>query len=303
MGIFTVMGDRIILERIWGEEEVKSALRNLTFRGLYDKEGNALKPYKDANFSLVKINPPKTPSDFPMIKKGEESYPLFTAQPTIYNDIIDIMAEIHDFLGKQGKGISSLNFEGIQYNWESRGRFHILPPIIERQNYPLKNGVFDTKKILESFKGSYVKDFKGNLHDISKDLIKDFYIDGRTKIEYLPVFNDNVELINYKLGFSGNNDFFIVCDGSHRIDYSLNHLNESSTAILVEGEKLYPYYALPIPFIPITRLSSKTAENKYPFLARDKIHLLNHHIRKVLHFNWETGGLNVSKLRSEQAVF
>lgn len=296
------MGD-IVLERIWDEEEVKNSLRKIEFRGLYDKDGNKLKPYANANFSLVKIIPPKTPSDFPIIKKGNESYPLFTAQPTIYEDVIDIMSDVDNFLKEQGKRIFNLNFEIIQYDWKSRGRFHILPPVIERQSYPLKNGIIDTKKILQSFKNSYVKDFKGNLHSLSKELIKDFYIDERTKIDYLSVFNDNLELINYKLGFNGNSDFFLICDGSHRIDYSINYLNEETTAILVEGNDMYPYYALPMPFIPITRLSSKVAENKYSFLARDKIHLFNYHIRKVLHFDWEVGGLNVSKLRSEQKVF
>ena len=96
--------------------------------------------------------------------------------------------------------------------------------------------------------------------------------------------------------------FTLFCDGSHRMDYALEHLNEPITVLLVEAPILVPYYALPMPFRPSTRLTSKDAERMYPTLERDKIHLFNEFLKKALHYDWREGGLQVSKLRSNAKI-
>ncbi|RMD57642.1 hypothetical protein D6825_03415 [Candidatus Woesearchaeota archaeon] len=293
--------EKITFEKKLEEKELIELIKNITFRGLYNESGEPLKPYKGAKFSLVRVNPPKYPTSFPEIMHIQPQ-PLFTAQPTIYKSQIDVLSEVDNFLKTIGKRIHTLGFEGIQYWWEGRGRFHVLPPIIEKHTYPLKNGFFDLAKIAERFKGTYVKDAKGNLHELSNITIRDYYVDGESKIKYLDIFNPNANLINYGLRFTGNSDFYIICDGSHRMDYALEHMDKPINAILVESENLLPYYALPMPFRPTTRLSSKHAEKIYPKLERDKIHLLNDFLKKVLHYNWEKGGLHVSKLRSNAKI-
>lgn len=287
------------------ETELISMLKNIEFRGLYDSEGNKIRPYKNAKFSLVKVWPPTHPTSFPQVMHNLRPHPLFTAQPTIYKTITNIMSEVDGFLKSIGKNIYDLGFEGIEYMWKERGMFHILPPVIEKHSYPLVKGIFDLKKLSETLKGAYVKDAKGNLHEISNGALRDYFIDQEDKINYLEVFNHNAELINYGMRFTGNNEFYIICDGSHRMDYALEILDQPITAILVEpeeGTELYPYYAFPLPFRPATRLTSKEAEQKYPKLERDKIHLLNDFIKKVLHYEWGKGGLSVSKLRGKAKI-
>ncbi|PIN75677.1 hypothetical protein COV18_02410 [Candidatus Woesearchaeota archaeon CG10_big_fil_rev_8_21_14_0_10_37_12] len=295
------MGDIEFQKRL-NEEEITELLRKITFRGLYDEHGNKLHPYKDAKFSLVKVHPPKHPTSFPQMMHELQPYPLFTAQPTIYKTQTDMMSEIDTFLQTLGKRIHTLGFEGIFYNWKDKGQFHVLPPIIEKHSYPLLNGVIDLKKIAGKFKGAYVKDAKNNLHDISKPLLRDYHVDKESSVKYLNLFNQNVELINYGMRFNGPSEFYIICDGSHRMDYALEILNEPITAILVESENLLPYYALPMPFRPTTRLTSKDAEKMYAKLERDKVHLLNDFIKKVLHYDWVEGGLYVSKLRTNTTI-
>jgi len=295
------MGD-ITFEKRLDHNELSAFLRNITYRGLYDSEGNPLKPYTKATFSLVKVHPPNRPTSFPQIMHNLQPQPLFTAQPTIYKTQTDMLSEVDAFLKTLDKRIHTLGFEGIQYSWEGRGRFHVLPPIIEKHTIPLTHGCFDLKKILARFKGAFVKDARGTLHELSAHTIRDYYVDHESKIKYLPVFNDNAELINYGRRFNGPNDFYIVCDGSHRMDYALELLNEPISAILVESDELYPYYAFPMPFRPMTRLTSKQAEHMYPKLERDKVHLFNNFIKKVLHYDWESGGLHVSKLRQKTTI-
>ena len=41
----------------------------------------------------------------------------------------------------------------------------------------------------------------------------------------------------------------------------------------------------------------------YHKLERDKIHLFNDFIKKILHYDWEAGGLKVSKLRSNVDIY
>jgi len=295
--------DTIIFEKRLGREELTTLLRQIVFRGLYDKDGNQLHPYKNAKFSLVTVHPPKHPTSFPQLMHDLRPQPLFTAQPTIYKDQINMLSEVDNFLKTIGKRINTLKFEGIQYTWEGRGRFHVLPPIVEKHSYPLLKGFFDLKKLAQKFKGKYVKDAKGNLHEVSKQIIRNYYVDHESKIPYLELFNNNAELINYGLRFSGDTDFYVVCDGSHRMDYSLEYLDQPISVLLVESDDLLPYYAFPMPFRPTTRLSSKQAERMYPKLERDKIHLFNDFLKKVLHYDWAEAGLLVSKLRSRPKIY
>ncbi len=297
------MSEPITFERRLGKEEVISLLRNITFRGLYDKNGELLKPYKNAKFSLVKVVPPEYPTSYPQIMRDFKSRPLFTAQPTIYNTQTEMLAQVDNFLKTQGKRIHNLDFEAFQYTWEGRGSYHVLPPIIEKHQYDLSKGYFDLKKLGARFNGVYVRDAKGQLHDLSKRFIKNFYLDNESKVNFMDIFNHNASLINYGMRFSEKAVFYIICDGSHRMDLALEILNEPISAILVESDDLLPYYAFPMPFRPTTRLSSKDAEIMYPKLERDKIHLLNDFLRKVLHYNWEAGGLYVSKLRSNPKIY
>ena len=296
------MGD-IIFEKKLSQKDVIDLLGNIEFRGLYNKEGLPIKPYAHAEFTLVKVHPPESPTSSPMVMHNMQPQPLFTAQPTIYNTQIEMLQKVDEFLQTIGKRIHTLGFEGIQYMWEGRGRFHVLPPVIEKHSYPLKRGWIDIKKVCDRFEEAYVKDARGNLHEIGKGLIKNYFIDQESKIDYLNVFNPNVELINYGLRFNGNGTFYVICDGSHRMDYALELLDEPITAILADGSDLYPYYALPMPFRPTTRLTSKDAERKYPRLERDKVHLFNDFMKKVLHYDWEAGGLHVSNLRENTKIF
>jgi len=294
--------ENITFERFITKEEIIESFRKIIFRGLYDENGDNLKPYMNAKFSLVTIHPPERPTSSPQIMHDFRPQPLFTAQPTIYGNQIKMLSQVNEFLETIDKKIYNFRFEGVQYNWEGRGRFHVLPPIIEKHHYPLKKGSFDLKKMAAMFNGAYVKDAKGKLHPLSTGLIRKFFVDEESKIEYLNVFNHNAELINYGLRFNGDHEFYIICDGSHRIDYALEHLNKPINVILVESDHLFPYYAFPMPFRPSTRLTSKKAEKMYPRLERDKVHLLNDFIKKVLHYDWEAGGLHVSELRNKKAL-
>jgi hypothetical protein len=298
------MDAKITFDKKLNEEELTKYLRNITFRGLYDENGEPLKPYAKAKFSLVKVHPPERPTSFPQVMHEFRPQPLFTAQPTIYKSSIDLLSQVDKFLLTIGKRIHTLSFEAVHYNWEGRGYFHVLPPIIEKHSYPLVQGSFNLKKLAERFKGAYVKDARNQLHELGKGVIKGYYVDKESKVNYMDIFNSNAELINYGLRFNGPHEFYIICDGSHRMDYALEHLNEPVNALLVESdEDLFPYYALPMPFRPATRLSSKAAEVMYPKLERDKVHLLSDFIKKILHYDWEAGGLRVGSLRSKPKIF
>ncbi len=120
----------------------------------------------------------------------------------------------------------------------------------------------------------------------------------------MDIFHSNAPLMNYGIQYTGKHDFYIICDGAHRIDYSIEHLNEPISVILVEPEEkhLIPYYAFPMPFRPTIRLSSKQAEIMYPRLERDKVHLFNDFLKKILHYDWTNTGLNVSRLRTNTNI-
>lgn len=292
----------ITFERTIGAAELTECFRKITFRGLYDETGQRIRPYANAKFSLAKVHPPVYPTSFPQIIQNLAPNPLFTAQPTIYKNQTDIMRQIDGFLQTMDRRIFDLGFEGIQYHWEGKGSFHVLPPIVEKHQYDLQDGAFDLKKMAKRFTGTYVKDAQGNLHELSKRTLRDFYVDPDSKISYLDVFNHSAELINYGLQFNGPFTFYIVCDGAHRLDYALEVLNQPINVILVENEELFPYYAFPVPFRPTTRLTSKEAEKMYPKLERDKVHLLNDFIKKILHYDWEVGQLHVSSLRQQATI-
>ena len=284
--------------------DLEKILRKIRFRGLYNKKGGPLYPYKQADFLIATVYPQKHMGTSPMIKSGDIKRPLFSPQPTIYQNQLEIMGVLDRFLKKEGYAINELK-KAIAYEWKGRGEYHVLPPIVEKHTYDLKNGFFDLDKLSKRFKNSYVKDAKGNLHDLSERYLNNFYIDEVSKIDHLDIFHSNASLINYGVQYSGKHDFYIVCDGSHRIDYALEILNKPVSVILVDTKKmpLKPYYAFPVPFRPTIRLSSKRSEKMYPKLERDKIHLFNDFIKKILHYDWQTAGLNVSSLRSKQEIY
>lgn len=291
----------IVYEKTLNEDWLRGLLKRVSCRGIYDQSGIRVRPYKNAKFSLATVYPPEKVIEFPHIKYRENLYPLFTAQPTIYEDITDIMREVDEFLKTINKRIHTLDFEAIQYEWEGRGKYHMLPPVIEKHTYPLKKGKIDLDKLIKEFKGYYVCDAKKEFHELSERFLTDFYIDTHTKIRYLDVFNPNLELISYGLTFNEPYDFHIICDGSHRLDYAIQIINKPINVIIVESEDLIPYYALPMPFFPLTRLTSKIAERKYN-LERDKVHLMSRLLKKFLHYDWEAAGLFVSKLRRKELL-
>lgn len=293
---------RLTLKNVLKFPDLIKALRLIEFRGIYDKQGDKLKPYARAKFIIAKIYPPKNIGQSPKILIGKkEKKDLFTPQPTIYQNQIQIMETVDLFLKENDKSLVNLK-EAIEYEWHGRGIYHVLPPIIEKHTYDFNNGFIDLNKLALRFKHRLIKDAKGNLHDLSHRFLNKFHIDEVSTIDHLDIFNSNMPIINYGLKHSGKQSFYIVCDGSHRIDYAIEKLGVPITVIVVETEKestpLIPYYALPVSFSPTLRLTSKESEKMYSRLERDKIHILNDFIKKTLHYDWEKGGLSVSKLRS-----
>lgn len=296
----------ITLKKVYSLDDTEATLRRILFRGVYDKKGAPISPYKHARFSLTTVYPQSSPGTSPQIKVNGRRAPLFTPQPTIYENQIRILEEVDAFLLSHGLTMSGLK-QVVEYDWEGRGEFHILPPVIEKHTYHLKNGYLDLSHLLKRFKGLHVRDARGNLHPLSNRYLNSFYIDEVSKLRHLDIFNSNVPIINYGLGHDGAFSFYIVCDGAHRLDYVLEKVKRPIRVLLVEPahekKMLYPYYAFPVPFRPSIRLSSKKAERMYHRLERDKIHLLNDFLKKVLHYDWETAGFKVSKLRSNVEIY
>ncbi len=275
-------------------EELIEKLKNIEFRGVFTEEGEIAKPYKFAKFTLTTVYPPKCFGDSPKIKIGEKEEILFSPQPTVYLNQLDIIKTVDEFLRDNKMRVNKLK-GAVEYSWEGRGSYHMIPPIIEKHSYDLKTGFIDLKKLLKRFDNLYVKDAIGKKHRIANRYLKKFFIDEVSSIRDMDIFHNNSHLFNYGLKHNGKKDFYILCDGSHRIDYAIEALNEPITVILVEPAQediaLVPYYAFPMPFMPTIRLSSKQSE-------RDKVHLFNDFLKKVLHYDWTNAGLNVSKLRS-----
>lgn len=300
----TLMSKLTLTNRIqWSE--LQELLHATVFKGIYDKDGNHVQPYKDAEFCFATVSPQTKIDEFPKIKSDHEEASLYTAQPTIYQNQIAILEDVDAFLKENNINITDLR-EGVAYNWEGRGSFHILPPVVEDHVYELNNGFIDLDKMLERFRGLFVKDARGDFHHLGDRYLNNFYVDEVSKMDHLDIFNSNAPVINYGLRYNGPTHFNIICDGSHRIDYATEKLQKPITVILArpkEGKALIPYYALPVPFLPFVRISSKLAESMFHKLERDKIHILNDHIKKVLHYNWANDKLLVSKLRSNAEIY
>lgn len=298
------MENKIILKNIIEMDQLEKMLRKITLRGIYDSKGNYVRPYENVRFSLTQVYPPKSINGAPEIIVNKKREQIFTPQPTIYQNQIETIEMADKFLKTKKIEMAKLK-KAIEYNWEGRGEFHMLPPIIEKHTYYLKNGYVDLGEILRRFKNRYVKDARGQLHHLADRYLKSFYIDEVSKIDYLDIFNSNAPIINYGLNYNGKYEFCIICDGAHRLDYVVEKLNKSIPVILVEPKQksLIPYYAFPVSFKPTIRLSSKKSEKMYHRLERDKIHLFNEFIKKTLHYEWETGGLKVSKLRSNVEIY
>ncbi len=288
-------------------DQLECLLRNITFRGVYNTSGQNVLPYEKTKFNLAQVFPPKALGLSAEIEIKKKLHPLFTPQPTIYQNQVEIMETVDTFLKQHCKLKLNELTEGVEYHWEGRGDFHVLPPIIEKHTYYLREGSIDLDYLTKRFDGMYVKDARGNLHHLGSRTLHSFYIDELSKLEHLETFNSNAPIINYGLQYSGPQTFYIICDGSHRIDYALEKLNKPITVLVVEPKNsrdtLPPYYAFPSPLRPTLRLSSKKAERMYHHLERDKIHLLNDFIKKTLHYNWESAGLSVSKLRSNVEIY
>jgi len=285
-------------------KELSERLKKIEFRGLYNKEGDKIKPYKKATFSIATVYPSSSIGHQPIIKVGSKKEILFSPQPTIYSNQTEIIKTVDDFLLKNGMRVNKLK-GAIEYDWEGRGLYNMLPPIIEKHTYQLSDGFIDLDKLIDAFENFYVKDARGNLHHVLDRYLKNYFIDEVSSMKHMDVFHSNAPLINYGVPYNHKQDFYIICDGSHRIDYSIEHLNEPISVILVEPEKrpLIPYYAFPMPFRPTIRLSSKRAESMYqPKLERDKVHLFNDFLKKTLHYDWSNANLNVSKLRSNADI-
>lgn len=294
------------LEKVIPIEELWKILRNVVFRGLYNSKGEKMRPYEHAKFTFAKVYPLKEIGFPAEIEVDGKRDILFTPQPTIYQTQIEITETVDEFLRGEGIRMTDLR-EGVQYLWEGRGTFHILPPVIEKHTYVLNNGFIDLPHLLNRFSGTYVKDARGNLHHLGNIELHNFFIDEVSQLTHLDTFNSTASIINYGLPYHGEHVFHIICDGAHRLDYVLEKLQQPITVIVAEAESgeqpLIPYYAFPAPLRPTIRLSSKKAEKMFYRLERDKIHLLNDFIRKILHYDWEAAGLLVGKLRSNVEIY
>ena len=296
----------ITLTKAQSFKATEEMLKRIEFRGIYDRLGRPVRPYKNAKFSITTVYPQETAGGSPEIKVGKKREPLFTPQPTIYENQTKILEEVDAFLLSHNIRMSELK-GAVEYSWEGRGDYHILPPVVEKHTFYLTDGYLDLPRLLKRFKGLHVRDARGKLHDLSERYLRSFYIDEVSKIEHLDIFNSNVPILNYGLGHNGPFTFYIICDGSHRLDLILEKVKWPMNVLLVEhqleSKELYPYYAFPVPFRPSLRLSSKVSEKMYHRLERDKIHLLNEFIKKTMHYDWDVGGLKVSKLRSNVEIY
>lgn len=303
---FPPVNPTLTLTRTISFEALQELMRKIAFRGLYSKEGKRLNPYRNANFRKAQLLPSGVFGGSPELVLDDSRATLFTSQPTVYENQIEIITAVDEFLREQDIDLTAL--EGaVEYLWEGRGVYHMTPPVIEKHTYNFRNGYIDLDDLISRFQDTYIKDARGNLHHLGQRELNSFYIDEVSKLDHLDIFNSNAPAINYGFGYNGQHAFYVACDGTHRMDYSLEVLQKPITVLVAEpgegNEPLIPYYALPVPFSPVIRLSSKKAEQMYHRLERDKIHLLNDFIKKVIHYNWEVAGLEVSKLRTNVDVY
>lgn len=281
------------------------SLQKIVFAGVYNVRGGPIHPYGAVKYSLAQIFPPTSVGAPPqVVLPNKKSFNLFTSQPTIYQNQLDIMAEVDSFLRKNNLQINDLQC-AVKYHWPERGDFHVLPPIVEKHTYHLNQGYLDLADLSRRFHGCYIRDARGQLHNLGNRYLEGYYIDEVSKVDHLDIFHSHASIINYGLQHTGKFDFYVICDGSHRIDYAMEILQKPITVIVIEPIEgdLLPYYAFPVSFWPTMRLSSKQSEKMYIRLERDKIHLLHDLINKVLRYDWTTGGLMVSKLRSNKDIY
>lgn len=284
-------------------DETVAKLRQIEFRGVVDENGQPVRPYENAKFSLVTVYPSARRDQPPTVSIGANDEALWTPQPTIYDNQTQIIERVSTFLAENGKDIFRLS-GAVDYHWEGRGDYTILPPLVEMQQLPLQEGTIDLDAFVQRFDGLFLPDAQGTLHDMSTRYLDDFHVDEVSSARSFDILDANMGLLNYGRRVTDAWNYTIICDGAHRIDFGVEINGVPIQVILVgpaSNEKpLRPYYALPMPFHPTTRLSSKKAEALYPTLALDKVHILADLIRKVLHYKWTQAGLNVSSLRSEQ---
>lgn len=138
----STMNTRLTLKKVIKRNDLEDMLRKVEFRGLYDKNGNPLRPYKNAHFSIATVYPQKHMGVSPKISLDKGRWrPLFSPQPTIYQDQIEIMRTVDKFLQKENVKMNKLK-HAIEYDWEERGSFHMLPPIVEKTHLQLKGWFF-----------------------------------------------------------------------------------------------------------------------------------------------------------------
>lgn len=288
-------------------EELFERMRHIEFRGLYGSDGEPLRPYQDAHLSLAQVFPQNSETSPPMLIRGTKGEAVWTPQPTIYEDQLVIIDSVWKALANAGISPFELD-HAINYDWQtwdaSPTRFAIMPPVIERQQFLLDRGRIDLEHLASLFAGAYVKDARGQLHSLETRFLDGYYIDLASAPQHFDIFHPQLSLINYGQHLTGVWDVNVVCDGAHRLDLATETYRRPITVVVVEPTAneapLIPYYALPMPVLPNMRLSSKAIEALYPNLTRDKWHLLNDILKKLLHYDWTTGGLNVSSLRSQQ---
>jgi len=286
-------------------DELCNRLRNIEYRGLYDELGHPLKPYKNAVFKVGVVHPPNSITAQPTLQVGAIEEPLFSPQPTIYKNQSEIIQTVDQFLSNNNMSLTSLT-EAVNYNWRGRGDFTILPPIVERHTQKLDNGYLDLSYLNGLLKDKYIKDAAGKLHDLGSRYLQNYHVDEVSKLDKVDIFHEQMPLINFGLRYTGFWHYSIICDGSHRIDHAIEYLKQPQLVIVADdfdSVPLTPYYALPMPFRPTMRLTSKRAEALYPRLERDKFHILNDLMNKTLHYDWTTAGLNVSSLRTKTEIY
>lgn len=287
----------ITLLNIFTWDILKENFSKIAYKGVFDKDWKSINPYKNVKYSMGKIYPIDEVGKNPILEFNGKKERLFTPQPTIYTNQLKVFDEVELFLSKMWKSITNLWMEFIEYSWEWRWIYHMLPPIVEKFEIDFKNWFIDRDAMIKRFEWVYIKDYIWTLHHLWDRYLKNFHIDEEYTIKLVDVFNDNLKLINYWTNFNWKNTFYVICDWSHRVDFALEILQKPINAMIIEWVEL-PYYALPQWFFPMTRISSKLAETAHWHLYIDKIHLLNDYIKKCLHYDWDAWNLKVSKLRS-----
>ena len=107
--------DHITLKRGHLFSSLQKLMRNISFRGIYTARGSTVLPYKNARFSITTVYPQSSPGSSPTIRVGRRREPLFTAQPTIYENQIKILEEVDRFLLTHNMKMSALK-NAVEYD-------------------------------------------------------------------------------------------------------------------------------------------------------------------------------------------